>query len=70
MYQKIEDLPVALHSKIMTLNVAAGDEHNCEMRGVGMMFPADRVVKEHYVIFVHEKEEVFSNPSHAEVFSK
>jgi len=30
------------------------------MRGVGIMFPPDRVVKEHYVIFVHEKEEVFS----------
>ena len=59
-YQKIEDLPVALHSKIMTLNVAAGDESHCEMRGVGMMFPADRVVKEHYVVFVKEDEEVFS----------
>ena len=72
-YQKIEDLPVALYSKIMVLNVASQDRERLAryqeltMRGVGMMFPADTVVKEHYVIFVHEKEDVFSAPPHTEV---
>ena len=60
-YQRIEQLPEALHSKIMTLNVSCENTNrDYELRGVGMMFGGDNVVKEHYVVFVKEDEEVFS----------
>ena len=61
-YQQIEHLPETLYSKIMTLNIASDNTtgRDYRLRGVGMMFASDNVVKEHYVIFVKEDEEVFS----------
>jgi len=62
-YQQIEHLPETLYSKIMTLNIASQNitGRECKLRGVGIMFSTDNhSMKEHYVIFVKEDEEVFS----------